>query len=277
MFDRVEKLRRSLVQHGPYNNRTYLMKLDPADLPELVNELAELCARHGYSKSFAKVPATAVELFTAAGYREEARVPMMLGGTDAVFLGLYLDEQRALERQPERVAEVLAIARAKANTGSGAGTEVVVEETSASDAGEMAAVYRQVFASYPFPIHEPDYLAETMNSHVRYFCVREHGRMVALSSAEMDRSSGSVEMTDFATLPPARGRGLAVRLLAHMESAMRAQGDMHTAFTIARSFSPGMNVTFARTGYTYAGTLTNNTNISGCIESMNVWYKALGG
>jgi putative beta-lysine N-acetyltransferase len=277
MFDRIEKLGQSLVQHGPSNDRAYLMKLDPADLPELVKELAELCARHGYSKSFAKVPASAVEPFAAAGYREEARVPMMLGGSDAVFLGLYLDEQRALERQAERVAEVLAVARAKANTSPGAGSHAVVEETSASDADAMAEVYREVFASYPFPIHEPDYLTETMNSHVRYFCVREHGRIVALSSAEMDRSSGSVEMTDFATRPPARGRGLAVRLLAHMETAMRAQGDMETSFTIARSLSAGMNVTFARAGYTYAGTLTNNTNISGCIESMNVWYKALGG
>jgi hypothetical protein len=28
-------------------------------------------------------------------------------------------------------------------------------------------------------------------------------------------------------------------------------------------------------GYLFAGTLTNNTNISGKIESMNVWYKSL--
>ncbi len=35
----------------------------------------------------------------------------------------------------------------------------------------------------------------------------------------------------------------------------------------------GMNITFAKTGYTYAGTLINNTNISGRLESMNVWYK----
>ncbi|MBN2707184.1 MAG: hypothetical protein JXR89_12200 [Deltaproteobacteria bacterium] len=29
--------------------------------------------------------------------------------------------------------------------------------------------------------------------------------------------------------------------------------------------------------YHYAGHLRNNTNISGQIESMNVWYKRLGG
>jgi len=36
-----------------------------------------------------------------------------------------------------------------------------------------------------------------------------------------------------------------------------------------------MNITFARNNYSFAGTLINNTNISGQIESMNVWYKAL--
>ena len=40
--------------------------------------------------------------------------------------------------------------------------------------------------------------------------------------------------------------------------------------------APGMNITFAKHGYHYAGTLNNNTNICGRIESMNVWYKSLG-
>jgi len=51
---------------------------------------------------------------------------------------------------------------------------------------------------------------------------------------------------------------------------------MQRAYTIARALSAGMNVTFARAGYDYGGTLTNNTNICGQIESMNVWYKPLG-
>jgi hypothetical protein len=36
-----------------------------------------------------------------------------------------------------------------------------------------------------------------------------------------------------------------------------------------------MNITFAKLGYRYGGRLINNTNISGSIESMNVWYKSL--
>ena len=57
-----------------------------------------------------------------------------------------------------------------------------------------------------------------------------------------------------------------------MEYEMQLQGIM-TLYTIARSTSIPMNKTFLRLGYKYAGTLINNTNISGGIESMNLFYK----
>ncbi|MBW2515111.1 MAG: hypothetical protein JRE21_11150, partial [Deltaproteobacteria bacterium] len=54
-----------------------------------------------------------------------------------------------------------------------------------------------------------------------------------------------------------------------------AEQGMRMSFSIARALSPGMNTLFAGRGYTFGGTLLNNTNISGRIESMNVWYKRL--
>ena len=113
-----------------------------------------------------------------------------------------------------------------------------------------------------------------MDSHIQYFYVADDEKIIAVSSAEMDASAENVEMTDFATLPDYRGKGLAQWLLGYMEEQMARRG-IRTAYTIARALSAGMNVTFARGGYEYGGTLTNNTNICGAIESMNVWYKSL--
>ena len=79
-------------------------------------------------------------------------------------------------------------------------------------------------------------------------------------------------MTDFAVLEKYRGNNLACHLLGAMEEKLPELG-VKTAFTIARAKSFGMNITFAKSGYTYSGTLVNNTDISGQIESMNVWYK----
>ena len=81
-------------------------------------------------------------------------------------------------------------------------------------------------------------------------------------------------MTDFATLSECRGNSLGTHLLEHMEQAVKTKS-IKTAYTIARAASPGMNITFAKCDYEYGGRLINNTNISGQIESMNIWYKPL--
>jgi len=98
--------------------------------------------------------------------------------------------------------------------------------------------------------------------------------LAALSSAETDPVRGMVEMTDFATHPEFRGMGFGVFLLQQMETAMRRRGFI-AAYTIARAISPGMNIVFAKQGYLYGGSLINNTNICGRLESMNIWYKPL--
>ncbi len=82
-------------------------------------------------------------------------------------------------------------------------------------------------------------------------------------------------MTDFATLPEYRGQGAAEKLLDTMGQAA-ADMPISTVFTIARAESFGMNIVFSRAGYMYGGTLHNNTQISGKLESMNVWHKHIG-
>jgi putative beta-lysine N-acetyltransferase len=114
-----------------------------------------------------------------------------------------------------------------------------------------------------------------MEDNVVYFGVFRNGKAVALSSAEIDFEHSAVEMTDFATLPEFRGKGLSSHLLMRMAEEMKAMG-IRTAFTIARAGSYGMNIVFAKCGYEYCGRLVNNTNISGNIESMNIWYLDLG-
>ncbi len=60
------------------------------------------------------------------------------------------------------------------------------------------------------PIHDPSYLIKTMESNVAYFGVEAaDGELISLSSAEMDKSAMSVEMTDFAAIPAWRGHSLA--------------------------------------------------------------------
>jgi putative beta-lysine N-acetyltransferase len=296
--DTVERLGSALVQHGPFSDRVYVMKLVAPDAGMVLRRVDTLAERHGYGKIVAKCSTEAVPELLERGYRVEAEVPRLFGPEeDGVFVGRFLDPDRAVEPRIERVREVLDRARASVagggpppvgamETASGEGGAAGAGEASAAapaldvreagppDAEAIAACYGRVFESYPFPIDDPAHVLEAMRAGTRFFAVWNGADVVAASSMEDGGTPGTVEMTDFATLPEWRGRGLARRLLARMERAAALAGT-RTAFTIARAVSFGMNITFGRRGYTYAGTLVNNTQIAGSIESMNVWYRHL--
>jgi len=276
--DTVTCLGSSVIQHGPCNDRVYLMKLAVEDTDTIIPAIEALAGRYGYSKLFAKVPASAKDRFCAAGYRVEAHVPGMFGGVeDGWFLARYPDSSRADPGDAAPfTADLLRSAKSRPEPcGNGSAVSgVVIEEADRKDVDALAGLYADVFETYPFPIHDPEYLRETMDDGIRYFVVRAGDRVVAASSAEVDVSGLNAEMSDFATHPEYRGMGLCPALLAAMEGKMRCSG-IRTAYTIARAAFYPVNITFARAGYQFGGTLVNNTNICGAFESMNVWYKSL--
>lgn len=277
--DVVEKIHGAILQHGRFNNRIYLMKLGDSPEGPLWEELISLAEYWGYEKICLKIPRSKTPFFLNQGFREEASITGLYSGhEEGVFLGLFRSSAREKLGNKDVLDDILTITKEKSTSfplGRGPSDFIDVESLGENHAEEMALLYREVFPSYPFPIDRPDYLIQTMNSHVHYFGIRHQGKLVALSSAETDTRAKNVEMTDFATLPAFRGQNLAQRLLAHMENHMDRLG-FCTAYTIARALSPGMNITFARQGYSYGGRLVNNTQISGQIESMNVWHKVLG-
>lgn len=279
MYDRIDHLKDTVFQHGPFNDRIYIMQTAPEDHAELLPYIEKLATRRGYGKVIAKVPASARRAFAAWGAAEEGRVPDYYGADqDAHFMARYFDSRRRKEHQSDLVRKNLAIARAKATENpsppDGGGWNHTVSIAVAADAEALSRIYRRVFPTYPFPIHDPEYLRQAMQRDVVYFKLEHDHCISAVASAEMDLANGAVEMTDFATLPELRGQGAAQSLLLAMETAMRQRG-LRLAFTIARACSAGMNVTFAKCRYAFGGTLRNNTNISGRIESMNLWFRPL--
>ena len=275
--DVIEQFGKSTIQHGKYNDRIYLMKAASEDTLSLPSALKEMASRRGYSKIFAKVSADQSPPFLDVGFSCEAQIPQFFQQQESVlFLGYYLDAGRKKSQTAERNENVMHTCHLKQAdvTKFQRPRESQLRVCTLEDVEIMADLYGRVFPTYPFPINDPAYLRETMASHIVYFGIWLQGKLVALSSAEMDVETRSVEMTDFSTLPEHRGQGLATILLEAMEVEMYSR-DVATAYTIARAPSFGMNITFARMGYTFSGRLINNTNISGQFEDMNVWYKHL--
>ncbi|WP_319466431.1 putative beta-lysine N-acetyltransferase [uncultured Pseudodesulfovibrio sp.] len=271
--DEITHLGKSLVQHGPSNNRVYLMKLDQDDLPEIVHEMYELARQKGYTKLFAKVPANATSHFAALGFVDEARVPFMHKGESAgYFMSKYLDQRRAIPTNIKRMSAVLDQADQKSEITEKQTDKNEVVRLRLGNVDELAELYATVFETYPFPLHDPSFLSKSMLADTAFFGIFSDNKLVAAASMEMDMDWQCAEMTDFATLPEYRGQGAAGKLLATMDQAAEAL-PIDTAYTIARAESFGMNIVFSRAGYAFGGTLHNNTQIAGKLESMNIWHK----
>ena len=278
--DRIEYVGGAVVQHGRLSDRVYLLK--PGESAEGDLTLMEqLARRHGYSKLFAKVSEDRQQEFLGAGYEIEARIPGTADGLDLIFCSRFLDPGRKCENFTEQSLKVIRTAGPKSAAVRDmdvsrrlADGGILVQVANRSDADDLAALYGSVFATYPFPIDDAEFIRHTMSGDTVYLLVRDtvKRRVLAAASAEISQSLAACEMTDFATLPEWRGLGIAGLLLQALERDVIDTG-VRMAFTIARATSLGMNVVFAHRGYRYAGTLVNNTNIAGRIESMNVWYR----
>lgn len=278
--DTIIKIKNSKIQHGLSNNRIYLMHLEKSDMPNIMDELDSLSAVNGYSKIFAKVPGPECPKFLEKGYVSEAAIPgFFKGAEECIFMSKYLDPKRGFEVDRKLNSRVLSTAISKRNSSSLSNESDICSGFSfriavPKDSSQMAHLYSNVFNSYPFPIFDPEYIKSTMDESLVYFCAWKGSELAAVSSCEMDVENYNVEMTDFAVLPKYRGKGLSLFLLGQMEILMRQKG-IKTAYTIARANSFGMNSTFSKCGYSFAGRLVKNTQIGGTIEDMNVWYKPL--
>ncbi len=276
MFDKIERIGKSVLQHGKANNRIYLLKLDADDVPSIISELDNLARKNGYTKIFTKIQAAVLPEFILNGYTVEAYVPRFYNGkTDCIMASKFLDKKR--KELPSELME--GFAGLFSRNGKGNKKELSarfhIKALSDNDAEAAAKVFGAVFETYPFPVHDPAYIRQTMHNNLaRYYGVWEEKKLIGLSTAETDFEKKNAEMTDFAVLPDYRGNGLASHLLSYMEEEMKKEG-IKTAYTIARLAEPGMNLTFMKGGYNFSGTLINNTNIGGNIESMNIFYKHL--
>lgn len=267
----------SIIQHGHFNDRIYLMKIGENSTPQLSEELIKMAISSGYSKIFVKIPKSKSVHFIESGFKEEAVIPKLYKGLESgIFLSYYLNKEREKEPQLEIINRNLQIAKNKIqiSTLEIDSSKFTIRQCDKNDVIKMAELYKKVFASYPFPIFDPTYLLDTMQQNIDYYGVVYKDNLIALSSAELDVKNQNVEMTDFATLEQWLGNNLSLYLLNTMEHEV-IKKKITTSFTIARALSPSMNITFAKLGYEYGGRLINNTNIFGNIESMNVWFKSL--
>ena len=195
--DLIVRVDGSVIQHGKLNNRAYLMKPGKENIDNLIKYLNKLAEENSYTKIFAKVPEIYKSHFLTDGYEVEASIPGIC------FMSKYFCPERKIDLNKHKVSEILSICPSKKDYNL---KDFAFMECRPDHAPEMAQLYKKVFASYPFPIDDQDYILKTMRENIKYFGIQDNNRLVALSSSEIDYENQNAEMTDFATLPEFRGQ-----------------------------------------------------------------------
>jgi len=212
----------------------------------------------------------------ALGFRSEGNIRgFFRDGSDAAIWAAYPQPQRGHERDKHLHDACLAAAQ---NKGLLAQTVLppgyTSERVTPHHAAEVAALMSSVFSVYPTCLSERhiDQLIRSGSSFFR--CIRNaEQQMVAVASAEMDLIRKNAEMTDCATRPDQRGRGLMAYILRQLEADLNSHYQIVDLYSLARAQEVGMNCVFKKLGYSYQGRLINNCRMPSGWESMHIWCK----
>ena len=209
----------------------------------------------------------------ASGLTLEATMPGFYSGErDCAVMGAAPDEARSRLANPEEVKKVdLLVQRPwEPKDRPDVGTRRAVP----ADAPEIAKLIAATFEHYPTPSGVPEYIAGQIEAGVPFRAVWEGGEVVACASADLVRVARTAELTDCATRPDQRGRGLMQAILLDLMDDLREM-NYPTAFTLARANTPGVNIAFARLGFKFRGCQIQSCRIGGGMEDMNVWSRRL--
>jgi len=259
-----------------YNRRLKVLNFE-GDLSVICRRLDYLASKNQFDKIFIKATADEWQGFLAHGYMLEGIILHYFNGENAYVVSRFLSRDRitspTLLEESALIQELMHRPRAARPLTLPEGYELAL--ATEADIPGLVILYSHVFESYPSPLTMPDYLLSTMRRNLVYAVIKDpDGNIVSAASADMDQKHSNAEMTDCATFPAERGKGLMRILLVRLEEELERRG-VRCAYTLARATAPGMNKVFYDLDYEYCGRLINNCDISGGFEDINIWSKKL--
>jgi len=141
------------------------------------------------------------------------------------------------------------------------------------DAAAVSVLLRKVFATYPIPADPGSlrYGLATGEVHGRLVLDPDH-ELVAFAAWEFSATAGSVELTDCATAPACRGRGVMTYLVGRLEEDLADVFGDQACHSLAREDESGMQKVLARRGWRGAGRLSHHFRDGSGWVSACVWH-----
>jgi len=259
-----------------YNQRIKIIDYKVENFRNFILRVRWIAEANQFDKIICMASECDWQQFLKFGYVLEAVLKYYHSGNDAFVVSKFRSQDRL--NSGSLMEEILLIENVMNEPRTGAlkpldpGLEIRLARK--EDIGQLIDLYKGIFESYPSPLIHQSYL-ETIFQEDSVFAVCVEGeKIVAAASAELYPTHMAAELTDCATLPEKRGRGLMSHILGFLERELVAR-KYSCAYTMARARSFGMNMVFYQLGYEFMGRLVNNCDIFGAFEDMNIWVRDL--
>lgn len=214
-----------------------------------------------------------LKIFIELGFQLEGVIDGYFKGVDALCVSYFLDESRRVIKDSSSKDSLLKQSLKLNNSYIYVpNPKYYIRTATESDIKEMIELFSNVFSTYPSPIYYENYLKETMNEKVLYKIAIDNGKIISVASADMNIENLNAEITDCATYPNYRGKGILSDLIYSLELDLKDKGFM-TLYSLCRSINPGINFVLKKHNYSFRGRLLSNCNICGGFEDMNIWVK----
>lgn len=260
-----------------YNRRIKVLDYKAQDYEAMILKLRFLAEANRFDKIWIKAGAHDWEQFLKHGYLLEGVLKHFDRGRPAYIVSKFRSQRRIHSKN--LMKEILLIEQIMARKERPAPKALpdgyLLDYAREGDLEGMLQLYRRVFKTYPSPLTYRDYLTAILHRDAIFRVIRRGGEVVAVASAELDPVHLAGELTDCATHPEERGRGLMSNILVALEDDLRTR-KYRCAYSLARAPSFGMNAAFHALGYDFNGRMINNCDIYGAFEDMNLWVKSLG-
>lgn len=256
-----------------FNDRIKILNSMGIEQEQLVNVI-RYAQENKLGKILCNCRLSGIKAFKDAGFKIEGIINGFFKGEDAYCVSYFVDSGRAdsaYSFEEDRILNDCMKIKKEANTRI---TDYKIRDACEEDIPQMINIFSDIFKTYPSPVTSMQYLKESMEGKVLYKVALDKDRIVSIASADMDKENLNAEITDCATYPEYRGKGLLTKLLKALETDLKNRG-FYSLYSLSRAINPGINMALRGQGYNYSGRLVNNCNICGGFEDMNIWFKKL--
>jgi len=265
--------RSTVMMIDEINKRLVIRKYDRNAISKLIKQSQAVCLKHQLEKIWLWAFPEDTAVFLDSGYRLEGTLETSSFDKPSVSLAFYLTPSRKITpKKDEEDALLQQIMSSPLKSLPQLTTDYSIRLLHEEDCIAISALLSKVFATYPTPMDNPEYVKKLMREDCLFAGVFFFDRLVSLSSAYPEKDWNRCELTDCATLAEFRGLALTERLIGFLEQTLKDAP--YTLYSLARSRSFGINRVFHKQGYQYRGRLLNNCDIYGGFEDMNLWVKS---